>query len=408
MRKAELAELIFDWNGESAAPKLRKVEIDDETLRDGLQSPSVAHPSIDVKRSCLRHMVALGIQRIDVGLPMSPQISDIRELLRVIDEEQLPILPGLAVRTDPADLEPVAKLRDEFPRLPIRANAFLGLSRIRRLSEDWSEEKQENLARTALHWARDHGIPVMFVTEDTTRSHPEDIRRLYGMAIELGVKEICIADTVGHVLPWGARAIVRFMRDYLTEIGATDVLVNWHGHRDRGFSLANTIAAMEAGADVVHATVLGIGERCGNTPLDQLLVNLKLLGLWDAPLDHLADYVREVSAATHIDVPVNYPVFGQDAFRTATGVHASAIIKALRQFGPEVADSVYAGVPAWLVGRRQQIDVGRLSGKANARWWLETHEREPTDDAIQRILRRAAKSWRVLTDAEIEDALRND
>lgn len=397
------SDYIYDWNqAPGAAPALRRVAIDDETLRDGLQSPSVIQPDIELKRRCLRHMVDVGIGRVDVGLPMSSQQGDIRALLETITTEGLPLAPGLAIRTVLGDFETVATLRDEFPSLDLRANAFLGMSRVRMWAEEWAWDDVLDRARKTLEWARSHGVPVMFVTEDTTRSEPDDIRGLYTMAVEAGVREVCIADTAGHAMPWGAAAIVRFVRRILSEAGKPDLLINWHGHSDRGMSLPNCFAAIEAGVDVVHGTILGIGERSGNAALDALLVNLKLLGLWDAPLSGLAGYIDTVSRATGVPVPAGYPVFGSDAFRTATGVHACAIVKAWRRGSPEMADLVYSSVPASLAGKRQKIDVGPLSGKWCAIAWLTANGYSEHNEAlIARILDVARKTDRVLRDDEL-------
>ncbi|NUQ76450.1 MAG: 2-isopropylmalate synthase [Polyangiaceae bacterium] len=394
-------EYLHNWNAVDA-PALKRVEIDDETLRDGLQSPSVTHPSVEVKRKCLRYMVDLGIQRADIGLPMSAQLSDIRALLSTIVEENLPITPGLAVRTVISDFETVAKLRDEFPSLPIKANAFLAMSRLRMWAEEWEWSQVLDRAISSVAWAKSHGVPVMFVTEDTTRSRPDDIRSLYTLAVKEGAAEVCIADTVGDALPSGARAIVRFVRGALDEAGFQGVRINWHGHSDRGMGLVNCLAAIEGGADVVHGTILGIGERSGNAQLDLLLVNLKLLGLWDAPIDKLGAYVEAVSSSTGIGVPLNYPVFGKDAFRTATGVHAAAIVKAKRRGAIDVADLVYSSVPASLVGRQQRIDVGPLSGKWCASAWLEANGyRGDDEERIAKILEVARGSGRTLESTEL-------
>jgi 2-isopropylmalate synthase len=399
-----LHELVYDWNHASdEAPKLKRVEIDDESMRDGLQSPSVSIPDIETRRRCMRFVAALGIQRVNVGLPVTPtRLADIRRLLGVLVEEGLPVRPGLAVRTVDADLEQVARLRDEFPTLDLWANAFMGASRIRRHVEAWSDAHLDKML-SSVGGAASRGVPVMLVTEDTTRTHPEDLRDVYLAALERGAREVCIADTVGHALPWGARAIVRYLRRSLDAAGFAGVKINWHGHSDRGMSLVNAIAAIEGGADVVHATMLGVGERSGNTPLDLLLVNLHLLGLWERTLEPLADYVATFSAATGIPVPVNYPVFGQDAFRTSTGVHASAVLKAREKGRVDLEDQIYCAVPASLVQRRQLVEIGPFSGKSNVKWWLAAHGFEAIEDArvTERVLAAARASDRVLTEDEV-------
>ena len=399
-------DLLYDWNDHGPTPALRRIEVDDETLRDGLQNPSVRSPSLEQKRECLRHMVSLGVQRVDLGLPMSVQQGDIRGMLETIRDEQLPLAPGLAVRTVVSDLEAVAMFRDEFPEIDLKASAFLGASRIRLWAEGWSWDRVVGHAGTALEWAASHGIPVMFVTEDTTRSHPKDIEALFLRAIEAGAREVCIADTCGHVLPWGARALTAHVKSALDVAGHGDVVINWHGHSDRGVALANCLAAIEGGAQVVHGTILGIGERSGNAQLDQLLVNLRLLGLWDHPLEGLDAYVKLVSEATGVPVSPLYPMFGRDAFRTMTGVHAAAIAKAKKHGDERLVDLVYSAVPARLVGRRQEIEVGRLSGAWCVRAWFDDHGVSDYDEeTVHRVLTHAQACDSVLSEAEIRRLL---
>ena len=400
----QASEFIHDWNN-IGGPVHRLVEIDDETLRDGLQSPSVTHPDVETKRQCLRYMASLGIQRVDVGLPMSSQVADIEKLLETIAEEHLPMLPGLAVRTVVGDLETVLRLRDKFPGLNIRANAFLRGSRIGIWAEGWDWAEVLDKARGAVAWATERGVPVMFVTEDTTRSMPQDVKEVYLAAVQAGAAEICVADTVGHALPEGTVALLGYVRKLLDDAGYGKVKINWHGHSDRGFGLANAIAAIDAGADVVHGTILGIGERTGNTPLDQLLVNLKLTGRWKAPLTDLSAYVKTISQSTATPVPAGYPVFGRDAFRTATGVHAAAVVKAAKLGAPDIADLVYSAVPAALVGRRQEVEIGPLSGRWCCVAWLEAHNLPVEEPVIARMLAAATKANRVLSESEVKAAV---
>jgi 2-isopropylmalate synthase len=180
-----------------------------------------------------------------------------------------------------------------------------------------------------------------------------------------------------------------------------EVGIDWHGHRDRGLGLMNSLAALEAGATRIHATALGLGERSGNTEMDLLLVNLKLMGLIDQDLTALAEYCQLAHEATGVPFPENYPVFGDDAFETGTGVHASAVIKAFKKNDIWLADRVYSGVPAGLFGREQSIKVGPMSGKSNVSFVLERHGVEPTDARIQAVLDKAKQSTRLLTDEEV-------
>jgi 2-isopropylmalate synthase len=393
---------IYDWNTEAPdAPGFLTIEVDDETLRDGLQSPSVREPTLDEKLAILEAMMAVGIRRGDIGLPMSSQLEDIRGMLRHIVEGDRPFAPGLAVRTVLSDLQHIADLQQEFG-IPIKAEAFLGCSRIRQMVEGWDVDFLLSRTVEAVEFAKAHDMPIMFVTEDTTRAHPDDLRTIYGAAVDSGADEVCIADTVGHATPWGAAAVVRMVRTILKERGREEVLINWHGHSDRGLAVINSLAAAEAGADVLHAAGIGIGERSGNTPMDQLLVNLKLMGRWDHDLATLPDYVAHISKATRTPIPMNYPVFGEDAFRTATGVHAAAIAKAQRTGHPDLADVIYSGVPAHLFGLGQRIEIGRMSGKSNVLIWLEANNQPIDDSLVNKILTHAHASRTILGDEKLK------
>ncbi len=402
--------LIYDWNeaGERWEKPATRIQLDDETLRDGLQSPSVRDPAIEAKLRILHLMAELGIHTADIGLPgAGPRaVADVRALAREIADARLPIAANCAARTVRADIEPIARVAQEVG-LPIEACTFIGSSPIRQYAEGWSVDRMLRATEDAVAFAVAEGLPVMYVTEDTTRARPDTLKQLYTLAIACGARRLCIADTVGHATPAGARALVRFVREEIVVPSGEDVRIDWHGHRDRGLGLANSLAAIEAGADRVHGTALGIGERVGNTEMDLLLVNLKLLGLHDRDLSRLAEYCAAVSEATGVPIPPNYSVLGDDAFRTGTGVHAAAIIKA-RKLGDEaLADMVYSGVPAHLFGRRQIIEISHVSGMSNVRYWLAEHGYDAGDDGLcQHVFALAKRTDHVLADDEVHACCR--
>jgi 2-isopropylmalate synthase len=400
------ADLIHDWNTVQDFQPLRKgVEFDDESLRDGLQSPSVVDPPIEKKFEILRLMDEIGIHTANIGLPgAGPRaVEDVTRLCRLIDEEKLSVTANCAGRTHPNDITAIARIQQETG-VPIEACTFIGSSPIRQYTEGWTLEQMLELTIEASKLCEREGLQQMYVTEDTTRATPETLRALYSAAIEHGARRICVCDTCGHSTPLGVRNLIRFIKELVAESGE-DVKVDWHGHRDRGLDIANSIAAIEAGADRIHGTALGIGERCGNTSLDLLLVNLKLLGAIDQDLTALPRYVRAVSEACEVPIPVNYPVFGTDAFETATGVHAAAVIKAFRKNDSWLANRVYSGVPADVFGLEQKISIGPMSGRSNVIYWLEHRSIEPTEARVDAIFDRAKASDRLLTDAEIESVL---
>ncbi len=393
-------DLIYDWNVYEDPPAWA-LKLNDETLRDGLQSPSVADPSIDDKFKILHFMEDLGIYSADIGLPgAGPQAyADVLALAGEIGRSKMKLYPYCAARTITNDIIPIVEITQKTG-LRIQAALFIFSSPIRQYTENWDEDKMLKVSEDAITFAHKNNVPVMYVTEDTTRSRPETLRRLYQMAIDHGVERICISDTVGHSTPAGVKRIVAFFRELVQESDA-EVGIDWHGHSDRGLSVENAIAAYYAGADRIHGCVLGIGERVGNTPLDLLMVNFKLMGVFNHDLRRLPDYCRIVSKACNVPIPDNYPVFGADAFRTATGVHADAIIKAYKKGDHWLANRVYSAVPADEFGMKQIIEIGPMSGKSNVRYWLEQHSIGVSEDLVEAIFKEAKHVKSVLTDEEI-------
>jgi 2-isopropylmalate synthase len=394
--------LIFDWNHDAAGAPRPVAMLDDETLRDGLQSPSVRTPSIDEKIEILHHMESLGIDTAAIGLPgAGPHVArDVERLARAIGDGKLKIRANCAARTVVADIKPIADITQRTG-VPIECCAFIGSSPVRQYAEGWSLDFLRKCTDEALTFAAKEGLTVMYVTEDTTRADPESLRLLYSTAIRAGASRLCVADTVGHATPNGAKAVVTFVKSLAAELGA-DVGIDWHGHRDRGFGIASSIAALEAGATRLHGAALGIGERCGNTSLDLLLVNLVMMGYRDNDLTGLPAYCQAVARACEVRIAPNYPVIGADAFRTATGVHAAAVVKAFQKGDRALMDAVYSAVPASLVGRQQEIDIGPLSGRSNVVFWLERRNLPASDEIVDRIFAAAKASNRTLTNDQVQ------
>lgn len=398
-------EWIYDWNTATPPPIPvgTPVLLDDETLRDGLQNPSVFDPSIEDKIEILHLMESLGIDSVNIGLPgAGPRAAAHTEALaREISTNRMKIKPNCAARTHENDIRPIVEISERVG-IAIEAATFLGSSPIRRLVEDWTVEHLQRTTESAVRFAIQHGLPSMYVTEDTVRTDPETVKRLYSTAIRNGARAVVLCDTVGHATPTGAFNLVQFVVDEVVKPSGENIRVDWHGHNDRGLAIANSLAAIAAGAHQVHAAANALGERVGNTPMELMLVNLRLAGLIDRDLSKLRYYCEKVARATKTSIPPNYPVIGHDAFRTATGVHAAAIIKAIQKHDPLLADAVYSGVPAHLFGMEQVIEIGPMSGKSNVLYWLARHQ-IPADDAlVGRILEAAKQSARVLTDAEVQ------
>jgi len=399
-------DLIYDWNEvDRPAKPTHACILNDETLRDGLQSPSVKNPTIDQKIEILHHIADLGIHALNLGLPgAGPHaVRDVTALAKEIVSAGLTIDANCAARTLEADIRPVAEIQ-QATGLSLESAVFLGSSQIRLLVEDWDVKKLLQLTIDAVEFAKAQELRVMYVTEDTTRTHPEIVEQLYRAAIEHGADRVVVCDTVGHVTPHGVRKLIGLVRKIVDET-RPEVQIDWHGHRDRGLDVINAIVAYESGADRLHGAGIGIGERAGNAPMDTMLVNLKLMGYIDNDLSGLMKYVDAVSRYTDVPIPTNYPVVGSDAFETGTGVHAAAVIKALEKGDAWLADRVYSGVPAGEFGLRQIIKVGPMSGRSNVVHWLREHDLEPTTERVDAVFAAAKTSNHVLTDEEIKAAL---
>ncbi|MGO9642314.1 MAG: LeuA family protein [Candidatus Acidiferrales bacterium] len=400
----EDTELIYDWNtaGPFQIRTGRKVTLADETLRDGLQSPSVRDPSIGEKIEILHMMESLGIEMLDIGFPgTGPRAyADTEALAREIAMARLNIRPICAARTLEEDIQPIAEI-SQRAGIAIEAAMFIGSSPVRRLVEDWTVDDLRRSTESAIRFAVSQGLRAMYVTEDTVRTDPESVRMLYQTALDCGAKSFVLCDTVGYATPPGAYALVKFVREKVVEPSRQAIRVDWHGHCDRGLGVANSFAAIAAGADQIHAAAISLGERVGNTPMEQMLVNMYLEGMIDRDLSGLRKYCETVARATGVSIPPNYPIVGRDAFRTATGIHAAAIIKAYEKKQTGLADAVYSGVPAHAFGFEQIIEIGPLSGKSNVTYWLEKHGIRASDALVSRIFEAAKKSDRVLTESEI-------
>jgi 2-isopropylmalate synthase len=401
-------ELVYDWNELGRRGRLipQSISFFDETLRDGLQNPSVQDPSLDDKLALLHLMAQIGIDSADIGLPGSSQraFEDVLRMCREVVDQKLPIQIACAGRTVVADILPMVEL-SQRAGIPIEVYAFIGSSPIRQLAEQWSVDLIARRSAEAIDVAVKEGLEVCYVTEDTTRSRPDVLSQLFRVAVEHGAKRLCLCDTVGHATPDGVRNLIQFTRSVLASMGADvakSVKLDWHGHNDRGLALVNALWALEFGADRVHGTALGIGERVGNAPMELILLNLKLLGMLEnQDLTALLNYCQSAAKAVGWQVPINYPLVGEDAFRTATGVHAAAIIKAQARGEDWLADRIYSGVPAGMFGRRQEICIGYMSGASNVSYWLKQRGIEPTEELTKAILERAKTTAHNLSDQEV-------
>ena len=395
--------LIYDWNKQDAPQRDFDIELDDETLRDGLQSPSVTSPTVEQKLEILHLMEGLSINIADIGFPAASKkiADDVEQLAKEIVRCNLSIQAGCAARTVIADIEPIVNISQKVG-LPIEVHAFIGSSPIRRYAEGWDLERMLRQTRESVKFAISNNCQAMYVTEDTTRTDPETLKKLLTVAIEYGAKRVCLCDTVGHATPAGVTSLIQYVQKEIIDPTEKDVKIDWHSHSDRGLALANTLIAVKSGAGRVHGTALGIGERTGNTPMDTLLINLKLLGVITHDLTKLKEYCDTVSRYCQVPIPPNYPVAGRDAFRTTTGTHAAAIIKSIaREEAHWLRDLVYSAIPASDLGFEQVIGIGLMSGKANVQYWLQEKGIDPDPALVAAILGQAKASTTTMTDDEI-------
>jgi 2-isopropylmalate synthase len=404
-------DLIYDWNSvekhASLSPK-RRVQFLDETLRDGIQSPSVVDPSIDDKLRLVDLANELGIDTMDIGLPGAGKraIEDVTVIAQHIKTGKLRVKASCAARTHIKDVQAIVDI-SQAVGLEIEVLCFIGSSPIRQYAEDWDLPRMLELSAAAIDLGRKYNLPVAYVTEDTTRSRPDVLTKLFTNAVEHGAQRLIVCDTVGHATPDGIRNLLKFTRHVLDGLGRPDVGIDWHGHNDRGLGVVNSIFAIEFGADRIHGTALGIGERVGNAALDQILLNLKLLGeLPDHDLTKLVLWCKTASQATRVPIHPQYPLAGSDAFRTATGVHAAAIIKAEKKGHEWLADRIYSGVPAGMFGKEQEIEVGHYSGESNVIYWLKKRGYDATPELVAAVLAEAKRGNRVLSDDEIRAVIK--
>lgn len=410
--RTDTAALIYDWNEKDRRGALlrKPPRFVDETIRDGLQSPSVRDPSIEQKKALLRYMDRLGVHVVNLGLPGAGKraADDVEALARCIVEEKLQIQPNCAARTVEADIRPIVEISQRVG-LPIEVTAFIGSSPIRAYAEDWDLDRLRRLSTAAIEFTVANNLPASFVTEDTTRSHPSTLDTLFRAAIDAGATRLVLCDTCGHATPDGVLNLLNFTKGLLRALDVEEsVELDWHGHNDRGHALPLALFALEYGVDRVHGCGLGIGERVGNTSMDLLLLNLYLLGQLDPEvhdLSCLVEYVHKVSEYTGVPIHPAYPLSGRDAFRTATGVHAAAVIKAENKGELDLADKVYSSVPARVFGRHQQIEIGHYSGRSNVVHWLRSHELPDDDETVDRVFAFAKKSDHTLSEEEIRAVL---
>ncbi len=392
-QKADVNQLLYSWNP-PAKSGLENVEIEDDTLRDGLQGAFVRKPTVDEKIELFTLSSAIGCQHAVVGFPASsPQeMADSRRIVQAIQERGLKQQPWMLSRALVSDLEPIIALQRESD-IPIGAAFFMGTSPLRRVVEKWDWDQVLRNVETAVAYCVENGVPFSLSIEDASRTPPEELRQLIQIGAKANGFSISICDTVGESTPDGAAQLVRFTREEIAKENA-DTRVLWHGHNDRGMAVANSAAAAEAGARIIGGSFLGIGERTGNAALEQVILYLYQNGATQWRIDHLVNYCEKLSEYTNTPISNEMPLIGSQAFATCTGTHSAAVLKA-RAISVDYEDYIFSAVPASKLGLPQNIMIGPTSGLANARHVLQRLELPSDDQAASALLEHAKgkNSW---------------
>lgn len=400
------SNLLYDWNNHDIQNRVsKKIEINDETLRDGLQAVSFSSFSLEQMYQFIEDANKLQITTINLGMPGAGDLSfnRVRMLAKYISERKLNIKMNVACLAKIEDVQLVEKIMDEIGQ-QIEICIFIGASSIRRFVEDWTLNDVISKLEPAVKRAVKTKSPVMLVTEDTSRTSPEDLELIYKSFANNGINRICVCDTVGYNTTYGVSQLIKFVKNTIEKTGC-NIKIDYHGHNDRGLALSNALTAIDCGVDRIHATALGIGERCGNCSMEQLLINMKLNGYYNGDLLLLNDYISLISKANKIEIPETYPGFGKNAFRTQSGIHSAAIIKAKKKGLYDIANTIYSSVPAELIGRVQEIELGPMSGKSNVCYILDKYNIEKTDKNISFLLEKAKSSNHVFSSQEIESII---
>ncbi|MFI9422205.1 LeuA family protein [Streptomyces achromogenes] len=395
---SNIGDILFTWN--ERLPAGTSVEIEDDTLRDGLQASFIRKPTVEEKAELFRMSAGIGARHAVVGFPASSpaEFSDSRRLLSVIRDDGLPLMPWFLGRAVREDLEPMLRLRDHFGA-DVGAAFFIGTSPIRRHVEKWDMAQIMERITGTMEYLEKVGLPFSFSVEDASRTPPDELRDMVELAVRYSAYSIAVCDTVGESTPAGVHRLVGFVKSLIKDRGS-HVKILWHGHNDRGLGLANSIAAVEAGADIVGGAFLGIGERSGNTALEQVIMYLYQNGVGNFDVKNLIPYLKKLSAATEFPIPVNMPLVGQQAFATCTGTHAAAVLKAA-EIGTDFEDYVFSSIPASELGAVQDIGVGPTSGMANATYVLRKGNMDSSEGTAEALLAHAKTQHRLMYEDEI-------
>jgi len=336
--------------------KARRVHISDTTLRDGEQMPGASLDAAQKVRIA-QALADAGVDSIDAGFPASSPL-EIEAVRRIVQEVEGPSISVLC-RTMRADVDRAWEALSEARRDRRSVSLFIGTSPLHRehkLRRDVPELLE--IVRDAVTYARERFDVVAFSPEDASRTEPDVLYAFYREAIDAGARVVGFPDTVGILTPAAVRRSIRGIFDNVPNIGKAHLAA--HFHNDLGLATANTLAALESGAVIAQCAVNGIGERAGNTSLEEVVMAIAMsdeLGLeTGVKTDRLWALGQLVAAETGIPVPANKPVMGRNVFETAAGIHQDGLLKH--------PDTYLPYRPERIGGPAVRLVLGRHSGRA--------------------------------------------
>ncbi len=338
--------LVHNWAIEEGLTKVlpEKVYIWEETLRDGEQTPGV-HFTPEEKLEIALLMDEMGVHIADVGIPV---VSDEeKKAVSLIAKQGLKMRINGAARTVKGDVDAVIDCdTDEISIFVAASNVHL------KHKLQMTKDQVYDIATEMVEYARDHGMPVAFVTEDTVRADLDFVERLYNGCIEAGAERAGLYHTVGVMTPGAMKWRLEQVKDFLKP-----VQLSVHCHNDFGLAVANSLAAVESGVEVPHTCVNSLGERSGNASFEELVMILEALYGYDTGIDvsRLYELSRKVEELSGIPVAVNKPLVGYNAFSHESGIHAHGVIKHTGTYEPIQPETI---------GRSRRFIFGKHTGAA--------------------------------------------
>lgn len=356
-----------------------KILFSDTTLRDGEQMPGACLEP-EEKLRIARELESLGFHSLDAGFPASSQ-ADVDAIKLMVPEIKGCVLTALC-RTLPSDIDIADEALSGRLQHKRGVSLFCGTSPLHRQHKfDKSPNEILKLICDSIAYAAEKFDIVAFSPEDASRTEPDFLMRVYESAIDAGATTVGFPDTVGIMTPEKTRTMIRTVQDSVQNLDRALFAV--HFHNDLGLAVANTLTAVQEGVNVVQGTINGIGERAGNTAIEEVALAISLHPDEYGPLDgfHLekvTSVCQLVSELTGIALPINKPVAGQNVFATEAGIHQDGILKHPDTYLPYRPELVGGG-PISLV-------LGRHSGRKAVQNRIQEMGFDPSDQQVTEIL----------------------